>query len=294
MGLIHHYLSIKDIKIHNANAFPHPLYIGFPAITAWLGGVHALQRLINEDLDCIFTSTAIINHEFKLQTQKSRFSHKIINKGIPLQKTGERSPIVAEPRCHLTISLIIQFKGIAKVDENKLEELVKKNLHRIKLASGDIIEFASIDINHVDEDDEPAITKFLKRFVPGYAIIDRSDLLRNKPTNKDQLDHFIDHLAIHNKFKYEHDTANQKSWQSSRLTPGWIVPLAVGFNGLSKPSIAKYQRDSDTPHLFGEAILSLGEFIMPHRISNINEILWQEDFEEDHQLYLCKQLSTLE
>lgn len=42
-------LLIPRLRIHNANALSSPYTIGFPALTAWLGGVHALQRKLNAD-----------------------------------------------------------------------------------------------------------------------------------------------------------------------------------------------------------------------------------------------------
>ena len=41
-------ILIPHIKIQNANALSSPFTIGFPAMTAWLGAVHALERKINE------------------------------------------------------------------------------------------------------------------------------------------------------------------------------------------------------------------------------------------------------
>ena len=37
-------LLIPNIKIHNANALSSPYTIGFPAMTAWLGFMHSLER----------------------------------------------------------------------------------------------------------------------------------------------------------------------------------------------------------------------------------------------------------
>ena len=37
-------LLVPRLHIHNANALSSPFTIGFPAMTAWLGAVHALQR----------------------------------------------------------------------------------------------------------------------------------------------------------------------------------------------------------------------------------------------------------
>jgi len=36
-------LLIPNLKIHKANALSSPYTIGFPAMTAWLGFMHALE-----------------------------------------------------------------------------------------------------------------------------------------------------------------------------------------------------------------------------------------------------------
>ena len=36
------YIVLPDVQIHNANAMSSTYTIGFPAMTAWLGAVHAL------------------------------------------------------------------------------------------------------------------------------------------------------------------------------------------------------------------------------------------------------------
>lgn len=38
------YLLISHLRIHNANAMSSTLTIGVPAMTAWLGAVHALNE----------------------------------------------------------------------------------------------------------------------------------------------------------------------------------------------------------------------------------------------------------
>ena len=42
------YLLISHLRIHNANAMSSTLTIGVPAMTAWLGAVHALERKLGE------------------------------------------------------------------------------------------------------------------------------------------------------------------------------------------------------------------------------------------------------
>ena len=41
------YLLLSNLHIHNANAMSSSYTIGFPAITGWLGAVHALERNLN-------------------------------------------------------------------------------------------------------------------------------------------------------------------------------------------------------------------------------------------------------
>ncbi|WP_415735253.1 type I-F CRISPR-associated protein Csy2, partial [Legionella pneumophila] len=40
-------ILLPSIRVQNANALSSPFTIGFPAMTGWLGGVHALQRKLN-------------------------------------------------------------------------------------------------------------------------------------------------------------------------------------------------------------------------------------------------------
>ena len=61
------YLLLRQVKIHNANAFSSPLTIGFPAMTAWLGAMHALERKLRqcESLsDIRLTKLAVSCHDF--------------------------------------------------------------------------------------------------------------------------------------------------------------------------------------------------------------------------------------
>ena len=63
-------LILPRIRVENANALSSAFTIGFPAMTAWLGASHALQRALNasgwEELS--FTGVGVVSHEFHLQT----------------------------------------------------------------------------------------------------------------------------------------------------------------------------------------------------------------------------------
>ena len=54
-------LLIPQIKVLNANALSSPYTIGFPAMTAWLGAVHALQRKLNDQFtNLLFAGIPVI------------------------------------------------------------------------------------------------------------------------------------------------------------------------------------------------------------------------------------------
>ena len=99
------FLLIPQLKIQNANAMSSPYTIGFPAMTAWLGAVHALQRHVNQQglCDVRLVSVAVSCHHFDLQTHKGQgdFVHSIIGTANPLDKNGDRPPFVEEARCRL-------------------------------------------------------------------------------------------------------------------------------------------------------------------------------------------------
>ena len=109
-------IVIPKIKIHNANALSSPYTIGFPAMTAWLGGVHALQRKLNQQhfANLKFPRMAVVCHHIDLQTHKGDgdYVYSIIGTSNPLTKTGSRPSFIEEARCHLTVSLVIEYQGL--------------------------------------------------------------------------------------------------------------------------------------------------------------------------------------
>ena len=67
-----------------------------------------------------------------------------------------------------------------------------------------------------------------------------------------------------------------------------MVPIAVGFQGISPLGLAQNQRDANTPHRFAESVLTLGEFVMPYRIERIDDMLWHYHVDAEQDLYVCQ------
>jgi CRISPR-associated protein Csy2 len=300
MSEIKRVLLLPHIKVHNANALSSPFTIGFPAMTAWLGAVHALQRKLNANgCDAIkFISVGVVSHQCDLQTHKGvgDYVHSIIGTGNPLDKTGSRSAFIEEARCHLDVSLLIEYTGIAKEDEEVIKDKIIHLLHScMKMAGGDISTFNQPAFFKIEEGNSKDIHTLTRQVMPGYALIERRDLMIDAMVQgQDALDAVLDHLAIHHKCTQEESSngENTVTWLSKRKTKGWVVPIATGFHGLTELGQAKNQRDPDTLHRFAESVLTLGEFKMPHRIKSLNEVLWSYHTDIPNNLYLCTQNSA--
>lgn len=287
-----HFIVIPRLKIHNANAMSSPYTIGFPAMTAWLGAVHALQRKLNQTdfPELKFINTGVSCHAFDLQTYKGRgdYVHSIIGTSNPLGKDGGRPAFIEEARCHLTVSLILEYKGVMSDEVKDLIMAMTDLLHgQMKMASGDILGVDTLHQQTINEEDASTTQALMRQLMLGYVIVERRDLMIEAMRNgNDALDALLNHLKVTH--RATQDKQDNVTWSSSRLTHGWIVPIAVGFQGISELGLATNQRDANTPHRFAESVVTLGEFVMPYRIKKIDDMLWQYHVDLKSNLYLCQ------
>lgn len=304
IGDIRRILLLPHVKIHNANALSSPFTIGFPAMTAWLGAMHALQRKVNENgmQSVKFNNLAVVCHGMGLQTYKGHgdYVHSIISTGNPLvlkkkRKKGEpwelfeRPPFIEEARCHLDVTMLIEYAEVTKDEEEAfLAQIVHHLNASMKIAGGNIQSFKKPTLHRLEEGSDQELRRLTRQLMPGYAIIERRELMMDAMEHgQDAIDALLDYLAVHH--SCEQDDSGNVTWMSRRKTSGWIVPIAAGFHGISELGNAKNQRDPDFPHRFAESIVTLGEFRMPHRIHSLDEILWYYNADIENNLYLCKQ-----
>ena len=290
-------LILPHIKIHNANALSSPFTIGFPAMTAWLGFTHALERKLNQAglNDLLLHSAAVVSHQCDVQTHKGDgdFVHSIIGTGNPLDKDGSRSAFIEEARCHLDVSLIIEYKGNeVQTEQQGFIERLQQIIASMKVAGGDVLSLQKPFIKLVNENNEQETTRLMCQLMPGYVLIERRDLMvEAMQQGADALDALLSYLTVnHSCEQVENDTV---VWQSQRKAAGWIVPIATGFQGISPLGQAKNQRDSSVPHRFAESVVTLGEFVMAHKIKHIDDVLWQYSPDLENDLYLCQQVNAI-
>lgn len=303
-------LLIPHLSIQNANALSSPFTVGFPAMTAWLGATHALQRLMNQQgfPEVKFHGTGVTCHQFNLQTYKGDgdFVHSIIGTGNPLDKNGNRPAFIEEARCHLEVTLIVEYTGIDQEDEENAVILIENLLQsKMKIAGGDIVKKTitnsgkssqnlKSEFFKIDDEEEQDLRRLALKMMPGYTLIERRDLMleamKNNQDEYDAMDILLDFLSV--KHRSEKDEKEKVIWKSQRKLSGWIIPVGVGFQGITpliEAGKTKNQRDLETPHRFAESIVTLGEFVMPHRLDTHSDMLWRYHHDKENNLYLCQQ-----
>lgn len=289
MSALQRLLVLPRLQVQNANALSSPFTIGFPAMTAWLGAVHALQRKLHQRgfANIQFMSVGVVSHQFDLQTHRGSgdFVSSIIGTGNPLDKDGKRPSFIEEARAHLTVSLLVEYQGLDDDKHDDFLEAIEHIAHsQLKMAGGDILAMQPPYLRNTDSTQDTQ--KLLRKLMPGYVLIERRDLMIQAMENgQDAMDALIDYLSIHHSCTQSDEKVQ---WQSARKEKGWLVPIAVGFQGISPIGQALNQRDSNVPHCFAEAVVTLGEFKMAYRIDSLSDILWRYKVDAEHNLYSCQ------
>jgi len=69
------------------------------------------------------------------------------------------------------------------------------------------------------------------------------------------------------------------------------VPIPVGYAALSprhEAGTVANARDMATPLRFVESVYSMGEWISPHRLNSIEQLLWFAETDAAQGLYRCR------
>ena len=234
----------------------------------------------------------IISHKFRLQTHRGKgdFVSSIVGTANPLTKKGKRSSSIEEARCHLEVSLVVQVEGLDLSGENNFCNQIASLLQTIKIAGGDVLSFRPPEISCPDDEDEKSEAAFLCSLMPGYALLERRNLmLEAMREGKNALQALVDGVSV--RYVSEKDDKGKVTWKSSRKYEGWTVPIATGFHGITKISEAGTtlnQRDPTVPHRFAESVVTLGEFVMPYKLDRVKDLLWRYEYIKNKNLYVCQ------
>lgn len=276
------YLLLRELRVQNANALASSFSFGFPAVTAFMGFAHALERAI-EALQ--IHGVGIISHRFEMQDYTKGFSRNLKLMANPLNHEGNRSSIIEEGRCHFTVSLLLEIEPLpdGELPRKRIYATIENQIYRMKLAGGDILGLKAV-IPLPDE------SRSLQRLMPGFVLIERRELMQQAmEQGQDALDALHGLMQIYDRSEVLESGEGRSRWR--RQQAGWLIPIAVGFQAISSLVVGVEQsRDRLTPHRFAENLVTMGEFMMPHRLESLASLIWRYQVAGD--LYTCTQNRT--
>ena len=320
---------IPHLWVQNANSIASPMSYGFPAVTAFTGAAHAIQRKLNEaGVAVVLKGVGVVCHAAEPQTNReSGYVTRFNLRRDPVGADGSSAALVEEGRMHLDVSLVLGIESgcpVSRHEQRSLAHRIEEQLRAMRVAGGSVLPHPVnvirksarlIEIPGGDEAKTIAFRKLARSLLPGFALVSRHALLaehlvalRAHNSNANSLDALLDLCALHwTPEPLEEDlglddpttstaepTAAKMLWQATRRKPGWLVPIPVGYAAISElypPGVVKRSRDPAVPFRFVESVLSLGEWKSPHRLTGLDEFLWHYDANPDSGLYLVKTLA---
>lgn len=208
------YILLNRIKVQDANAIAGITW-GFPAITGFLGFVHALSLKLKKSgfsgvsLD---EKVIIVSHEFEHQTyvndyQITRFSQRRGANFYSDTESGKKSKTmtrIEEGRMDLTISMLIPIAG--RVSANKKDsftDFLEQKVTLMRIASGSVLKIGSVEILSLDESNPTNKILLKRKLTPGFILQDCPDVMqkhfesakKNKP-DIDLVDAWLDFSAL--------------------------------------------------------------------------------------------------
>lgn len=301
-------ILLPRLQIQNANAISGPMSWGFPSPTAFTGFVHALQRRLSHVLTNGFGGVGIVCHKFDPQVSRpaGKHTHAFNLTRNPLAKDGGTAAIVEEGRAHMEVSLLFTLLDTIDSEERQyFAQDLMEIAHTMRLAGGSILpqrtgkryEAAYLPLSPSRTEQDQAFSKLRRRLMPGFALVQREDRLaahlqqiQKKETNANALDALLDITRLNIEPNQPNpDNPAEPQW-GIRKHPGWLVPVPVGYAAISplyQPGDVHNARDEETPFQFVESLYSLGEWVSPHRLTTLQQLLWYRQTDIQNGIYLC-------
>ncbi|MDF1780224.1 MAG: type I-F CRISPR-associated protein Csy2 [Alcanivoracaceae bacterium] len=314
-----HLLILPRLRVQNANAISSPLTHGFPAMSAFLGLMWALERQTHAlGLDLRFASVGVVAHGFDEQVTEEGFVKSFHLTRNPISKDGKTAAIVEEGRIHLDVSLVFAVNSKALQDPTQAKTIatqVAGLVSGMRIAGGTVIP-SSLSVRRTapyvesftgDSDGQIQLFNRLKmRLLPGFVLVERPDMLTQrhnallqKNAQTTRLDAWLSLARINYTWRSDAekaDTTQAKSdtkgkWQHDREGLGWLVPIPLGYGALTDVQAAgtvTNARNSTTPFCFVESLFGIGQWLSPHRLQKPEQLLWYGDSLPEQGLYRCR------
>lgn len=316
-------LVLPHVRVQNANAISSPMTWGFPAITAFTGLMTALERRLGPEAGIAFYGVGVVCHGFEAQVTSAGYTRAFHLTRNPVLADGSTAGIVEEGRVHLDVTLIfdVQLTDAHRGEAERvaLAERVAHQLAGMRLAGGSVMPalpgaarrptravLEMVPDEGQDDERRKQFRRLARRWLPGFALVSRDDLLQSRLAElrasdpaATALDAWLDlsrwnMRAVERPAKAGDDAKPTVEWVSDARA-GWTVPIPVGFAALSElhaPGTVNGARDMGTPFRFVETVWSIGQWISPHRLKSLKDLVWSphhnREHPTEHGLYRCR------
>ena len=303
MPVSSHFLVIPRLRVQSANAISSPLTHGFPSMTAFLGVMWALERQLSKaGLNLPLNAVGVVCHDHQELVTDGGFVKTFRLTRNPVDKSGNTSAIVEKKRIHLEISLVFGVSFHSSTFPPEYMAKVADILNRMRIAGGTVHPPEKPWLKRYQpfavSCGEPAkLASLTRKLLPGFTLVERDDLLDQRLTalkatqpEATRLDAWLSLSRVN--WHYQPEAENVKGeWQNDRAGQGWLVPIPVGYGALGEvypAGTVANTRDPNTPFRFVESLYSIGQWVAPHRLTSIEQLLWYADSQPENGLYRCR------
>ena len=303
MSRVSHYLLLDKLEIEGANSISSPITYGFPAITGFLGAIHALNRRL-ADTELEFSGVLIACHECHVQRFRPHtYADYTFNQSRnPIKKDGKTASIIEEAKVHLTVSLVVEIsakpRASREIRDNAdgFAQRCQKALMQQRVAGGSVHKIGDVQLFEHSE-----VKEIQRALVPAFVLMDaRQDLISITETLQQQnpeateLDGLIEVATLHQEPDSPEARIDQWHSRSVKTGRGWLVPISVGYQGLVAPFDAgelAHSRNPEYSSQYVEALYSLGKWVFPQRLpDDFSLFFWR--YNQQGNLYLTSQISA--
>jgi len=305
------YLMFKKVVIEGANTISSPLTYGFPAITGFLGSFHAMSRKMADDerlLSLSLGGVLLACHDCQPQMYRANtYNNYTFNQTRnPIKKDGKTASIIEEGKCRLVMTFIVEVlseESLTNKQQAHAMQKTKQWLQQQRMAGGSVQGMAQFEpVQFFNQED---IGDVIPQLLPAFILMDAQDdfdeiIGKVQQDNPDAtpLDALIDVCALHHIPETQKNSDSKWLTMSRKTGHGWLVPMPVGYQGISEcydAGVMQNVRNPEYPSQYVEAVYTLGKWVYPQRLNSVggdNDIanaFWRYHYDAEQSLYLVTQ-----
>lgn len=305
------YILFQGIKIESASALSGNLIYGTPSLAGIKGAFHAMSRKLMVDkqtaaLDIRLRGVMIACHEHRMYASRAdsfRDYHFTQQKPSPStagdlakMSVGTLPSIIQQAQCYMNMSFVVEVVSdcaLAAYQQNILVQRAAQLIQHQRIAGGNVRPFSNSDkVTYIELSELDSLPYKIPKC---HVLTDASDVMLDLTKRYPDLsptDVLIDVCSNHH-FPSKADNSGI-SWSSTRISThyGWVVPLMVGYHGITQKfeaGLLENSRTNESDSQYVESVYSLGKWTDAHKLQlegNLKTAFWYYDYQPDKSLYL--------